>query len=100
MTNVIKKNGTQEPFNIEKIKNAVKAAGKDASLDEAKQNELAESISSKVEALRLRNIKDLEQEEAAKKMNTSQSTFQRILSSAYKKITEALIEGKAIKIIK
>ena len=50
MTNVIKKNGTQEPFNIEKIKNAVKAAGKDASLDEAKQNELAESISSKVEA--------------------------------------------------
>lgn len=53
-----------------------------------------------VEALRLRNMKDLEQEEAAKKMNTSQSTFQRILSSAYKKITEALIEGKAIKIIK
>jgi len=50
--------------------------------------------------LRLKNIKDLEQEEAAKKMNTSQSTFQRILSSAYKKITEALIEGKAIKIIK
>jgi len=52
------------------------------------------------EALRLRNIKDLEQEEAAKRMNTSQSTYQRILSSAYKKITEALIEGKAIKIIK
>jgi predicted DNA-binding protein (UPF0251 family) len=45
-------------------------------------------------------MKELEQEEAAKKMNTSQSTFQRILSSAYKKITEALIEGKAIKIIK
>jgi len=59
-----------------------------------------ELTTEEAEALRLRNMKDLEQEEAAKKMNTSQSTFQRILSSAYKKITEALIEGKAIKIIK
>ena len=62
--------------------------------------EVVELTTEEVEALRLRNIKDLEQEEAAKKMNTSQSTFQRILSSAYKKITEALIEGKAIKIIR
>ncbi len=62
--------------------------------------EIVELTAEEVEALRLRNIKDLEQEEAAKKMNTSQSTFQRILSSAYKKITEALIDGKAIKIIK
>jgi len=62
--------------------------------------EIIELTIEEAEALRLRNIKDLEQEEAAKKMNTSQSTFQRILSSAYKKITEALIEGKAIKIIK
>jgi predicted DNA-binding protein (UPF0251 family) len=62
--------------------------------------EIIELTTEEAEALRLKNIKDLEQEEAAKKMNTSQSTFQRILSSAYKKITEALIEGKAIKIIK
>ena len=62
--------------------------------------EVIELTTEEAEALRLRNIKDLEQEEAAKKMNTSQSTFQRILSSAYKKVTEALIEGKAIKIIK
>ncbi|PIS17166.1 MAG: hypothetical protein COT59_02100 [Candidatus Nealsonbacteria bacterium CG09_land_8_20_14_0_10_42_14] len=62
--------------------------------------EVVELTTEEVEALRLRNIKDLEQEEAAKKMNTSQSTFQRILSSAYKKITEALINGKAIKIKK
>jgi len=32
-------------------------------------------------------------------MNTSQSTYQRILYSAYEKITDALINGKAIKII-
>ncbi len=62
--------------------------------------EVIELTAEEAEALRLKNIKDLEQEEAAKKMNTSQSTFQRILSSAYKKITKALIEGKAIKIIK
>ncbi|HRZ30334.1 MAG TPA: DUF134 domain-containing protein [Candidatus Paceibacterota bacterium] len=51
-----------------------------------------------LEALRLKNIESLDQVEAAKKMKTSQSTFQRILASAYKKITEALVEGKAIKI--
>jgi len=62
--------------------------------------EIIELTAEEAEALRWRNIKDLDQEEAAKKMNTSQSTFQRILSSAYKKVTEALIEGKAIKIIK
>ncbi len=51
-----------------------------------------------VEALRLKNIRNLNQVECAKKMNTSQSTFQRILSSAYKKISEAIIKGKSIKI--
>ena len=59
-----------------------------------------ELTAEEVEALRLKNIKDLDQTECAKKMNTSQSTFQRILSSAYKKTSEAIIEGKAIKIIK
>lgn len=53
-----------------------------------------------LEALRLKNIEELDQVEAAEKMKTSQSTFQRILSSAYKKISLALIKGKAIKIIK
>jgi predicted DNA-binding protein (UPF0251 family) len=51
-----------------------------------------------LEALRLKNMQGLEQTEASVKMKTSQSTFQRILASAYKKITKALIEGKAIKI--
>ena len=62
--------------------------------------EVVELTGEEAEALRLRNIQDLEQEEAAKRMNTSQSTFQRILTSAYKKVTKALIECKAIKIIK
>ena len=62
--------------------------------------EIVELTTEEVEALRLKNEKDLDQIECAKLMKTSQSTFQRILSSAYKKITEALIKGKAIKIIK
>jgi len=53
-----------------------------------------------VEALRLKNKEDLDQTKAAKMMKTSRSTFQRILTSAYKKITNALIKGKAIKIVK
>jgi predicted DNA-binding protein (UPF0251 family) len=53
-----------------------------------------------LEALRLCDYNNLEQIEAAKKMKISQSTLQRILSSARKKVTEALIEGKAIKIVK
>ena len=62
--------------------------------------EVVELTREEVEALRLKNVKDLDQIDAAKKMNTSQSTFQRILSSAYRKISKAIIEGKAIKIIK
>ena len=61
--------------------------------------EIIELTAEEVEALRLKNQKDLDQIECAKAMNTSQSTFQRILSSAYKKISDALINGKAIKII-
>ena len=52
-----------------------------------------------LEAYRLRHINDLDQRGAAKKMNTSASTYQRILYSAYKKIADALINGKAIEII-
>lgn len=53
-----------------------------------------------LEALRLCDLKDFEQEKAAKKMRISQSTLQRILTSARKKVAEALINGKAIKIRK
>lgn len=53
-----------------------------------------------LEALRLCDLKDLEQKEAANKMKISQSTLQRILTSARKKVAEALINGKAIKITK
>ncbi len=51
------------------------------------------------EALRLKNVEGFSQTRSAKKMAISQSTFQRILSSAYKKISEAIIDGKIIKIV-
>jgi len=53
-----------------------------------------------LEALRLCDYNNLEQIEAAKKMKVSQSTLQRILTSARKKVVEALVNGKAIKIRK
>ena len=62
--------------------------------------EIVELTTEEMEVYRLRYINDLEQQEAADKMHTSQSTYQRILYSAHKKIADALINGKAIKIVK
>jgi predicted DNA-binding protein (UPF0251 family) len=50
------------------------------------------------EAVRLKDLLGLEQEECAKKMNISQPTFHRLIISARKKIADAIINGKAIKI--
>lgn len=50
------------------------------------------------EAIRLKNIRGLDQTAAAKAMKTSQSTFQRILTSAYHKLSQALIEGRELSI--
>ncbi|MFA5839003.1 MAG: DUF134 domain-containing protein [Candidatus Paceibacterota bacterium] len=55
---------------------------------------------SEFEAIRLKDLEGLEQEECAKKMNISQPTFHRIISSARKNIADAIINGKAIKIEK
>ena len=62
--------------------------------------EIVELTIEELEAYRLRHDDDLEQKEAAEKMHTSPSTYQRILYMAYKKIADALINGKAIQIIK
>ncbi len=51
-----------------------------------------------IETLRLKNIQNLDQTTAAKTMGISQSTFQRLLSSAYKKVSLALIEGSELRI--
>ncbi len=55
-------------------------------------------LADELEALKLYEVDGLAQTVAAKKMNVSQPTFARILDRANKKIAEAIIHGKAIKI--
>ena len=50
------------------------------------------------EAIRLKDLEGLEQQECAQKMNISRTTFSRILDSARQKIADALLNGKAIRI--
>lgn len=51
-----------------------------------------------LESIRLKDLEGLDQEECAKKMNISQPTFHRLVTSARKKISEAIVKGKSIKI--
>ncbi|MHA1914209.1 MAG: DUF134 domain-containing protein [Promethearchaeota archaeon] len=53
---------------------------------------------SEFEAMRLKHYLNLNQQSSAANMGVSQPTFSRILESAHKKATQALIEGKTIKI--
>ena len=50
------------------------------------------------EAIRLKDLEGLEQEEGAEKMNISRPTFQRVLAAARQKMADALLNGKAIRI--
>ena len=50
------------------------------------------------EAMRLKHYVNLNQKEAADKMGVSQPTFSRILESAHQKTTQALMEGKEIRV--
>ena len=50
------------------------------------------------EAIRLADWEGLYQEDAAKKMHISRQTFGNIIASAHKKIADALVNGKALKI--
>ena len=63
-----------------------------ATLDEVKL------LVEEAEAIRLKDLEGLEQEECAQKMNISRTTFSRILDSARQKIADALLSGKAIRI--
>lgn len=63
-----------------------------------RQLEVVELTLEEIEAVRLKNLEGLDQETSAQRMQTSQSTLQRILASANRKIADALINGKAIAI--
>lgn len=51
-----------------------------------------------LEAIRLKDLMGLEQEECAEKMEVSRPTFQRILISAREKVADSLVNGKSIHI--
>ena len=51
-----------------------------------------------LEALRLADKEGCYQEEAAEQMGVSRQTFQRILKQARQKVTDALVNGKAVHI--
>jgi uncharacterized protein len=65
-----------------------------------KPNELEGVILSldEFEAMRLTYLAGYDQEKIAKQMRIHQSTISRILNSAHKKVTDALVNIKAIKI--
>ncbi|MCK5300077.1 MAG: DUF134 domain-containing protein [Candidatus Aenigmarchaeota archaeon] len=50
------------------------------------------------EAVRLKDLESFGQDESAVKMNISQPTFHRLVISARKKIADAIVNGKAIRI--
>jgi len=51
-----------------------------------------------LEAVCLADFERLYQEDAAKKMKISRQTFGNIINSAHRKIADALLNGKALKI--
>jgi predicted DNA-binding protein (UPF0251 family) len=51
-----------------------------------------------MEAIRLADLENMYQEDAAKAMEISRQTFGRIIASARKKIADALVNGKAIRV--
>ncbi len=50
------------------------------------------------EALRLNDLLEMEQGKAAEKMGISQPTFHRLVSGARKKVADAIVNGKAIRL--
>ncbi len=50
------------------------------------------------EAIRLKDLEGLEQEECARRMNISRPTFHRVLGAGRGKVADALLNGKAIRI--
>jgi len=51
-----------------------------------------------LEAIRLADLEGMYQEEAAARMNVSRPTFGRIVEASHKKIADALVTGKTLRI--
>ncbi|MEM5814748.1 MAG: DUF134 domain-containing protein, partial [Candidatus Aenigmatarchaeota archaeon] len=95
---VIKKDGSKQRFSKAKIARGCRKAG--AKPAGVPVRELKEVILPKdeLEAVRLKDGEGMEQTAAARRMGISQPTFFRLLGGARKKIADALVNGKALKI--
>lgn len=51
-----------------------------------------------LEAVRLKDLERLDQEQCAVQMGVARTTFQRLLYSAHTKIADVLVQGKALRI--
>lgn len=59
-----------------------------------------ELLPDEIEAIKLYFVDGMDQTQSAKEMGISQPTFARTVDAAIKKVADALIKGKAIKINK
>jgi len=53
-----------------------------------------------LESLRLADCEDLYHQDAAKRMGVSRQTFDRIVRRARRKVAEALVRGRALRLVK
>lgn len=51
-----------------------------------------------LEAVRLKDLEGLDQEQCAERMGVARTTFQRVLYAARSKIADALVNGKALRV--
>ncbi|MDD3654533.1 MAG: DUF134 domain-containing protein [Desulfotomaculaceae bacterium] len=70
---------------------------KPAGIPRAKLPEIQLTVE-ELEAVRLRDLEELDYEECAKKMSVSRPTFHRVIMAARKKIAEALVRGSALRV--
>ena len=65
---------------------------------EGKSLEMIVIYEDEMEAIRLADLESLYQQECADKMQISRTTFSRLVESARKKIADALVNQKAIRV--
>lgn len=63
------------------------------------KKEIREVLLEELEAMRLKDLESMNQQEAADMMGISRQTFQNIIESGRRKVTDALYNGYSIKII-
>jgi len=84
---VIKKDGTKEPFDAEKIKNSIRAAAQRTDLTEERKNEIVEQVAAKV--IQMAEAKEeIATSEIREKILSELDSLEPSVSAAWKKHEE------------